>query len=267
MKFRTNDHTFAICAYGESKYLEDCICSVLNQTVRTNVIMATSTPNDYITGLAKKYNIDLFINEAKSNIASDWNFAYSCANTRLVTITHQDDIYKPKYAETIICEFNKSKRPLIAFTDYSEIREKGIEVSDNKLLRIKRLMLFPLKFRFLWNSRVLRRRILSLGSAICCPSVTFVKENLPNTVFKVRFRSDVDWEAWEKISRLKGAFVYCPEIIMSHRIHDESATTAIIADNDRSKEDFEMFCRFWPKPIAKIIEHFYKNSENQNSLG
>ncbi|MCR5102757.1 MAG: glycosyltransferase family 2 protein [Butyrivibrio sp.] len=266
MKYTNKDHTFAICAYGESKYLEECIKSVKAQTIKTNIIMATSTPNDYIKGLADKYEIKLFINTAKSNIASDWNFAYKNAGTDLVTITHQDDIYKERYAESVINNFNKAAKPLIAFTDYSELREGGVEVSDNKLLNIKRVMLSPLKIRGFWKSKFVRRRILSFGSPICCPSVTFVKSNLPDEVFKVRFRGGVDWEAWEMISRLKGSFVYCPEILMSHRIHEESATTTIIADNDRTKEDFEMFCRFWPKWIAKIIEHFYSDSEKQNEL-
>ena len=68
------------------------------------------------------------------------------------------------------------------------------------------------------------------------------------------------------ISRLRGAFVYCDDILMYHRIHEESATTAIIADNDRTKEDFEMFCRFWPKWIARILERFYRKSEDSNML-
>ena len=49
-----NDHTFAICAYKESEYLEECIKSLKNQTVSTNIILATSTPNDYISGLCSK---------------------------------------------------------------------------------------------------------------------------------------------------------------------------------------------------------------------
>ena len=38
-------HTFAVCAYKESPYLEACIQSLLDQTVRTDIIVATSTPN------------------------------------------------------------------------------------------------------------------------------------------------------------------------------------------------------------------------------
>ena len=42
------DHTFVICAYKESKYLEELIKSLKAQTVKSNVIMSTSTPNEYI---------------------------------------------------------------------------------------------------------------------------------------------------------------------------------------------------------------------------
>lgn len=42
------EHTFAICAYKESEYLEECIRSLKNQTVSTNIILATSISNKYI---------------------------------------------------------------------------------------------------------------------------------------------------------------------------------------------------------------------------
>ena len=93
------DHTFAICAYKESEFLEECILSLVNQTVKTNIIMATSTPNDYIKNLANKYQIPLFIRNGKSDIRDDWNFAYNSADTEWVTIAHQDDRYNPAYVE------------------------------------------------------------------------------------------------------------------------------------------------------------------------
>ena len=39
---------FAIWVYKESPYLEECILSLKNQTVKSNIIMATSTPNEWI---------------------------------------------------------------------------------------------------------------------------------------------------------------------------------------------------------------------------
>ena len=42
------NHTFVILAYNISDDLEECIKSVINQSVKSNIVIATSTPNDYI---------------------------------------------------------------------------------------------------------------------------------------------------------------------------------------------------------------------------
>ena len=34
----------------------------------------------------------------------------------------------------------------------------------------------------------------------------------------------------------------------------------------RIEENYEMFCKFWPKPIAKLINSFYTKSEESNVL-
>ncbi len=258
-------HTFAICAYKESIYLEECIKSLINQKRKSNIILCTSTPNEYINRIAKKYEIPLFVNNGESGITQDWNFAYNKANTEYITIAHQDDIYDCNYSDYAVSLLEKEKKPLIFFTDYYEVRN-GQVVKKNKLLKIKRLMLLPLKFRPWWKSRFIRRRILSLGSPICCPSVTFAKNNLMKLVFNNHFRTNEDWEAWEKISKIKGSFVYCSKPLTMHRIHEESETSAAIAENGRSDEDYEMYRKFWPKCIAKILVKFYGTSEKSNQL-
>ena len=60
-----NEHTFAVCAYKESPYLEECIESLKGQSVRSNILIATSTPNEYIKNIAEKNNIPYFINEGE----------------------------------------------------------------------------------------------------------------------------------------------------------------------------------------------------------
>ncbi|NLG04432.1 MAG: glycosyltransferase family 2 protein, partial [Clostridia bacterium] len=188
--FMAKDHTFVVCAYKESPYLRECLDSLFAQTVKTNVIMATSTPNDYIRSIAVAYHVPLYFNDGVKSIADDWNFGIAQAKTELVTIAHQDDVYLPEYAESMIDMMNCFQRPLIAFSDYGEIR--GTEhVYSNPLLKIKKIMLKPLRSKQLMKSRLVRRRILSLGSPICCPSVTFVRTNLTVPIFKRGFRSNV----------------------------------------------------------------------------
>ncbi len=266
MEFGPKDHTFAICAYKESPFLQDCIESLKKQTIPTNIIMTTATENEHIRNLADKYQIPLYVNPGPSGIANDWNFAYHQAKTRLVTLAHQDDMYRSNYVEKMLFGINHARYPLIFFTDYNELRSSK-DVSSNKLLKIKRLMLFPLRIKAFHKSRFIRRRILSLGNPISCPSVTYIKEHLPPSIFIPGFKSNIDWQAWELLSRKKGEFVYEKLPLTWHRIHLDSETSASINNgNIRAREDYEMFLRFWPKWIAAILMCFYIKGEESNTI-
>lgn len=264
-----SNHTFAVCAYKESPHLEACIRSLKNQSFTGNILLATSTSNSFIENIAKKYKIPYYVRDGKSGITQDWNFAYQCAkenyNSDFITIAHQDDIYEKDYVETLQKMMGREKRPLIFFSDYYEIRD-GKRIEKNQILKVKRLMLFPLRFRIFQRSRWVRRRILSFGSPICCPSVAFAAENMPPVIFQNHFRACEDWEAWEKLSRYKGAFVYSSKKLVGHRIHADSETSAAIEDQVRSKEELEMFCKFWPRGIAKFLGEKYAKSQESNQL-
>lgn len=233
--------------------------------MKSNIIMVTSTPNKFLMELSEKYAIPLHTNMGEGGIAGDWNFGLSMVRTPIATIAHQDDVYEPWYTEKILQYMNRGKHPLICFTDYGEIRN-GVKEKSNRLLNVKRMMLVPLRPGWASKSVFLRRRVLSFGSPISCPTVSYFLPNLPLPVFASDYKSDLDWQAWEKISRRKGDFLFCKEICMYHRIHEESTTTEVLQEHERCKEDLEMFMKFWPKGIAGILEWFYKNSEKSNEM-
>lgn len=252
-------HTFVVCAYKESEYLEEAILSLVNQTVKSQIVVATSTPNDFIKKIAKKYDLEVVANSAKdSNIGKDFNFAVSVGKTELVTVAHQDDKYKPDYVENVVEAYRKYSDASIIFTDYAEIKN-GKAVSKSTMLKIKRILLLPLKIN---NSRkFFKRWALAFGNPILCPSVTFNMNKVKLPVFDEHYKSDVDWYAWEKLSKEQGRFLYIPKRLSYHRIHDGQETVKTINDNVRIKEDYEMFLKFWPKPIAKGISKFYRRGE------
>ena len=84
--------------------------------------------------------------------------------------------------------------------------------------------------------------------------------------FTDRFSGALDWEMMEKLSRKKGQFAFDPGIRMCHRIHTESATTEIIGDHTRTREDYEMMRKFWPEAIAKRLSKAYSASEKSNKM-
>lgn len=256
-------HSFVVCAYGESPYLKECIESILNQTRLSRIIISTSTDNAYIMGLAKDYSLPVFVNKESRGIAADWNYALAHANTRYVTIAHQDDVYEKNYVEELQYSLSQSKDTLIYFTNYGEIR-KGLAQDSNILLNVKRVMLAPIRFGRFGKVKWIRRRILSVGSPICCPSVTYNLDLIKQPIFEQDMKCDLDWQAWEKLSKEEGCFFYNPKILMRHRIHEESETSHLIKNNIRGSEDLEMLKKFWPGCLAESIYKLYALSQKSN---
>lgn len=259
------DHTFAVCAYKESAFLDECICSLNQQTEKSRIIVCTSTPNDHIRSICDNHGLELFINPAPSNIATDWNFALEAAQSSVVTLCHQDDIYEADYWKVVKEEIMKYPDALICFTDYGELRN-GLKVDQNKLLCIKRLLLWPMRIKKASAARWAKRLSLALGNPICCPAVTFRYTDLPHPMFEKGMKASLDWQAWETLSKLKGRFCYVPEILMYHRIYEESTTSEIIGENLRTQEDYQMFLKFWPNWIAKLLSSVYASSQKSNQV-
>ena len=259
MQYKNTDHTFVVCAYKDNPYLEECIRSILAQSVLGSVIITTSTPNDFVKQLSERCGIPLYINPKHTGQAGDWNFGYTMAKTPLVTLCHQDDIYAPDYLKEIMASAASGERPIMIFTDYEE-DHSGRLTHNSCVMRIKRAMLLPLRLRPLQRNRFVRRCILAFGDPICCPAVTLNKSKLPDIPFDTHFSRCPDWEAWERFSTLKGSFIYCPKRLVIHRIWDGSITSQCAEDGSRFREELKIFERFWPHSAAKLLSRLYSTA-------
>lgn len=262
--YNKNDHCFVICAYKENKYLEECILSLLNQEVKTNILIETSTPNNYISSLANKYNLKIIVNNDSSSCAKDWNFAVNNVPYKLITIAHQDDIYYSNYAKEIISYANQATDPIMLFTDYDElINDKTI--SSNTILFIKRLLSYHMRNKKNWNKQKARKRLLCIGNAISCPTVTVVKEMVGDSPYDESMKCNCDYKTWVNHLKQDGSYVYVPKHLIAHRIYKDSSTSLYIKDNTRAHEDKEIISYFWPKPISTIIYKIYSLSQKHNT--
>lgn len=246
-------HTFAICAYKESEYLEDCIKSLQEQTVKSNVIIASSTKNKHIDTLAKKYNLKVYYRDGKSDIQDDWNYAVEKTKTELVTVVHQDDLYDAYYLENILN--NYTGKELILFTE-NYFLKNGVKTIEKNLL-IKRIIKIPLRIPGVSNIRFLRKWTLAFGNTIQCPTVTYNKNLLDEPIFTSDLKFGLDWDTFYKIYKQKGKIKYIPLKLLSFRIHEESTTASWIKNQTRKIEDNIMFRKFWPNWIVKIIMKYY----------
>ena len=262
-------HIFAICAYKDSPYLSECLKSLQEQTSPSQIILCTATPSPALEAVARDNGLEYFVNSNPPDIAGDWNFAQAQAKALgadCMTLCHQDDLYLPEYGEHFKKAMEAHPDLLIWFADYSELRG-GTREHDSRNLRIKRTLLWRLRlFPGLGHTRWAKRRSIAYGDAICCPSVSFNLNRIRLPLFKSGMSSDLDWQAWERLSRQEGRFVYDPDVLMLHRIHEGSATTGILGDGERRWQDLSMFRLFWPKPIAALLARLYSGSEKSNSL-
>jgi cellulose synthase/poly-beta-1,6-N-acetylglucosamine synthase-like glycosyltransferase len=261
-----SNHTFVIPAYKDSPYLEECIHSLLEQTVESSVIITTSTPSFYIQQLARRYNLKYYINPDRSRgIANDWNFALSKAETALVTIAHQDDIYEPDYAKAIFNKFQSynPEKVLIAFTDYRDITGDKIKSSGVNAV-VKHALLFPFLFCRKIGCGYLKQFILRFGDPICCPSVTFNKVALADFKFNENYRVALDWYAWYQLAKRKGSFLYINKKLVRHRIHSQSETTQQIIKGVRKQEEQQIFELMWGKAMARLISRIYAFGHKEN---
>lgn len=267
MGFDSSDHTFVVCAYKKNPYIGTTIESLQSQTVRSNILLSTSTPSPYLEQVCEKYHIPMVINPHPHLAGDDWNYGYDSASTRLVTMAHQDDYYEPSFVEKTLDALNhyEGHEALLAFTDYFEMRE-GRNVYKNTLLGIKRIMNAPLRFQALCSSPVIKRRILAFGDSICCPAVTLVKETVGPSPFDTTYKNSCDYKTWVDLATRKGGFVYIPEPLMGHRIYSESATSRNLGENIRKGEDLEILSELWPRPIAGLVNRIYALSEKSNEL-
>lgn len=258
------NHTFIICAYKESPYLEDCIISLINQDSVLNgdskVSIYTATPNDLISKLSEKYQLELFIGE-KSGIGANWNEALSFVDTPYATIAHQDDIYLQKYGSTVIQTFKDEPELNIVFTDYLENDENGKVRERNLNLKIKT---FGLKLMSLSTNKIYQRRVYAFGNFICCPAVSYNLLRLKDFQFDESLKMALDWDAWERIMKLPGKIKFLSAKMMYHRIHEDSETTANTNDSNRENEEYELFKRYWPKTISRLLMKFYVNNQKSN---
>lgn len=249
-------HTFAICAYGESPYLEECVQSVMNQEIKTNYLIATSTPNKMIEGIAKKYNIPYYIKKSKSDICDDWNFAYNKAKTELVTVAHQDDIYDKEYTKEILLNYDKDI--LMYNTDYNPYKKGKVTTDENS--KIKGLLKIFVRNKFFAKIKFFKVMSLAFGNSINCPSVTYNKKLLGDSVFTSDLKFGLDWDTFLKIARMDGGMLYISKKLINYRIHDEATTKQFIINHKREAEDIIMFRKIWPSFIVRVIMKFYKKS-------
>ncbi len=252
-------HTFVISAYGESRYLESCVRSLMGQTVSSPVLCTTSTPNAYIETIMGKYGIPVIVREGKSDIQDDWNFALEQADSEFVTIAHQDDMYGRHYVEELIDAFNRWPDMTLFMSDAVTVRHGQLRRFSMKEL-VKKCLRLPLRLHGLADREWVKMGALRLGNPVMCPSCAYRKNYLPDPIFHSELRYALDWDCLVDLAKWPGRFICVEKPLLFYRVHEEAATSAWIRDHGREQEERRMFERFWSRRATDILMRFYKKA-------
>lgn len=252
-------HTFAICAYKDSPYLEACIKSLKRQSVPTNIILCTSTPSKYIQALAEVFELPLYVREGESDIQEDWNFACRMAQTRLVTIAHQDDCYHRDYVRYVQECWEKYPDTTVFTTDCAIVKHEDVQKPD-LVQFVKHVLRLPLRFHRFSDRTWVKRAALLFGNPIICPSCTYDKKRLGEPLFHSPYKFALDWDTMWELAAMPGRFVCVERPLIRYRIHDGATTKACIENHQRAADEAAMFAKIWPKPVVKVLMWFYRRA-------
>jgi hypothetical protein len=260
-------HTFVVLAYKQSPHLKECLDSLCSQTTKSDILVSTSTPSEFLDKVCGDYSLPLRVNTGPKGLAPDWTFGLRQAKTKYVTLAHQDDLYDSRYAELMVARAEERSDTLITFSDYSEVigEETKTGTTNLKIKRILRTLGFLHQHHI--TSQFRKKLLLAFGSPIPCPSVMYNLDRLGDFSFSSDFSINADWDAWLRIASQRGSISYVGEHLLSHRLHEHSETSKGIGDNRRNNEDLRLFKTIWPAPIAAAIARLYRLAHVGNSVG
>lgn len=252
-------HTFAVLAYGDSPYLRACLRSLAAQTEQSRILLCTSTPSGYIDALAGQFDIPVYVREGEPGIGRDWNFAYDRAETDLVTLAHQDDLYERDYTKTLLSA--KEKWPdMSLFTTASVTLKNGKLTEWGRTECVKKLLRMPLRMKAFCASPRWKKSVFLFGNPVICPSCGYDRRMCGDTPFSAEEKFVLDWDFLMRLADLPGRFVCSEKPLIMYRVHEGAATYRCIADHVREREEAEMFARVWPQGAAHLIENLYRSS-------
>ena len=249
-----------VVAYGLSPYLEDCLRSLVAQTVRTPVVISTSTPFEGMQEIADQYAAELIVHLPNRGIGHDWNQALGAAKTPLVTLAHQDDVYDPSFTEAKLAAHREFPHAAISFSRAGEMLEDGRKRHAPRNQFVKRVLVeVAFLGRRFFKGGLRKRLLLGFGNPVLCTTVTFNTKASGQFRFREDLRTNMDWTAWIELAET-GGIVRSADSLAHRRVHATSETAACINDGTRIAEDTLVFQSFWPRPVAILIGMIYRLS-------
>jgi glycosyltransferase involved in cell wall biosynthesis len=229
--------TVIIPCWNGERHLADTIRSWLIQSHGDfDLILLDDASEDRSVAIAREVagdSIQIVQNEESKGLASNWNHAFSLAETDYVCLAHQDDLYDPRYLQTMLDHLEEYPSAGLIHCQARTINEDGT-VFHSPIERFK--LRFWEHMKNMDRGNVYRR--LFHGNFICCPSIVYrrqVHSRVRGFDTSLSFCSDWDYSFRVLLAGMDIAAV--PETLISYRRHRSNATRNHVASLNRYKEE------------------------------
>lgn len=153
-----------IPVYNVEKYIEQCVESVLNQTLKEiEIIIVNDGTQDNSIQKIEKYMKDkriILINKENGGISSARNTGLKIAKGEYVSFIDSDDFIEPHMIEEL---YNESSGMDIVFSNFVRIDdEKNIEIDEQSFKNLsvnEGIYFYNIKYGYVWN-RIYNRNFL-----------------------------------------------------------------------------------------------------------
>ena len=249
--------------YNHSKFLEERLVSILNQTYQNyEIILLDDASNDGSLNILKKYEDHnkvshlIINNENSGNPFKQWEKGIEIAKGDYIWVAESDDSCSPFFLETLTNSINP--KTALAYCDSVIINSKGKKIEQEKWTDS-----FNNKK---WHSSYFNSGLDEIKQYLryqnCIPNASAVIFS-KSLVDKIQFPEAMfycgDWYIWIELCKL-GDISFCSEALNYFRKHD--ATTREIKSFSKELKRFKEYT-FVIKDNSSITERFvYRKKYN-----
>lgn len=231
--------TVVVPVFNGAAHLREMIRSVLAQTTTGfRFVCIDDASTDGSAGIAEEEGVEVLRNPARLGLAGNWNRAVEVSDTAYLVIAHQDDVYDPRFLETMAPLIEAHPRALIAHSRVQYVDEHGRPM-DSAAARFKETF-WPPEDPYERDGADEMTALLR-GNYIICPATIFRREAMDRIGrFNERYRFVTDWEYWMR-GVLAGASVAgTASRLLGWRRHSGTATASHALMLSRFEEEIAL---------------------------
>lgn len=239
--------TIVMPVYNGARHLREAIASL--QPAR--VIVVDDASADDSAAIARDAGAEVVRNDRHLGLAANWNRCVELVATPFFVLAHQDDVYEPGFAATMLALIEAHPRAFIAHCKTTSIDDDG-RAADTPAARYKE-SLWPSRDPYEEGGDAALRR-LARGNFIVAPSVVFRTEAVRAIGAFSALDFVLDWEYWLRGVLAGWTIAGTHRRLVRFRRHAATATRALERTLDRYREEIGL--QRWIEREAKLPAQF-----------